>query len=199
MAHTNDDREYAKEWNEKGLRYAKIENWEVAKRYFEKCIDADPDNGEYWNNLGLIYSNQWKFRESIPYLEKAVAYCPHVGQFWISLGHAYWGLGDIKKELQVYEKGLQIHPNYLDLWYNKGVCLLNSQRFIEAKECFKQVLILDPNERFAPLHIKDCEDKIEQYVIAGSIERDPSGNVKGTVLYWTLNKNISKCKEEGRE
>lgn len=93
----NNDRECAKDWNVKGMRYAELENWEVAKRYFEKCVEVDPENGEYLNNLGLLYCNQCRYAESILIFERAIVCSPHEGHFWLSLGHASYSIFLLKK------------------------------------------------------------------------------------------------------
>lgn len=101
-----DEKDLAEEWNQKGVKYAKMQMWHVAEEYFKNCIEAAPDNGEYWSNLGSVFGDQWRFAEAIPYYEKAVLCCPYEGRFWVKLGIAYRYAGDWEKELRTYREGL---------------------------------------------------------------------------------------------
>ena len=42
-------------------------------------------------------------------------------------------------------KTLELSPNYTDAWYNLGLCDLKRNFNKEARECFTNVLKLDPN------------------------------------------------------
>ena len=186
MDTVTDDRDCAKVWNEKGMGYAKLENWEVAKRYLEKCVEADPDNGEYWYHLGLIFRNMGKATEAIPHYEKAISCQPNNGRFWSGLGLACWEAGYPEKELHAYEEGLKVAPEDPELWYNKGGLLMKSERFIEARYCFEKSIAYDPTDRFAMENLRHCTENIEQIAILGIVDRDPSGNVRGAVMYWNM-------------
>jgi tetratricopeptide (TPR) repeat protein len=194
-----DDRDLAVSWNQKGVNYAKLEMWHVATKYFEKCVEVDPDCGEYWNNLGSVYGDQWKFAEAIPYHEKAVACSPHVGRFWVKLGIAYGFTGEMEKALFAYDEGLKNDPEDPDLWFNKGVCLIKENRFIEAKEVFEKTLELLPGERQVVLHLNHCEEHIEHIAIMGIVDSDPSGMMKGAIMYWNMDEIDKVFSEMRRE
>lgn len=66
----------SKQTNEAGIQHYKMEHWDVAKKYFEDAVQADPTQAEPHFNLGLALHQLGNHSEATAHFKKAVELDP---------------------------------------------------------------------------------------------------------------------------
>lgn len=90
-----------------GFAYSRTNNMEMAKKYYLKCIELDPDNGDAHFLLSCIFSgdkaDRWKqaFHGERGFLAKRPALLA-VESKW-NAAHGFLGLGDYRKGWEYFE------------------------------------------------------------------------------------------------
>ena len=67
----------SKQHNEEGIQHYQMEHWDVAKKHFEKAIQADPTQAEPHFNLGLALHQLGSHPEATKHFKKAVELDPN--------------------------------------------------------------------------------------------------------------------------
>jgi PGF-CTERM protein len=69
--------ETAEEWNEKGISFAKSDEYEKAIECFDKAIELDPNYANAYNNRGLTYYHLKQYERAIEDYNKAIELNPN--------------------------------------------------------------------------------------------------------------------------
>ncbi|NMP32536.1 tetratricopeptide repeat protein [Thalassotalea sp. M1531] len=113
-----------------------------AVEYYLKAIETKNDFGLAYLNLGLTYSGLKENEKAAIALQKASQLLPSSAAAWSALGSAYKELALFNDSLAAYDKALAIDPNRVVTLNNKGTLLRVLQRPEEAKNCYKQALLV---------------------------------------------------------
>jgi lipoprotein NlpI len=83
---------------------------------------------------------------------------------------SYMGQGETEKALEFFDKALAIDNYYLPAWNDKGVVLMELKDYHEARDCFRRVIVLDPddnlayyNKGYVELILEDYKDSVETF------------------------------------
>ena len=121
---------------------------------YESAID------KYNKALGLDKDNLFALAEKAASLlclqkyDEAIENCERVFEkyqgeealklVYVTCGNAYDGLEETYKSLDMYDEGLKLFPDFYLLHFNKGITLLNSERYDEAIICFQKSISFNP-------------------------------------------------------
>ncbi len=95
--------------------------------FFNKSINADPENLLAYKNFGLFFYKQKRYNEAIDIFKQAIEIEPTDVDFYNNLGSIYGILGDYDKAIGILKKALLIDPE------NKGT-LNNLSTIFDKKE-----------------------------------------------------------------
>jgi tetratricopeptide (TPR) repeat protein len=157
-----DDKSKAKKYNNKGLKYEKQGNYELAEKYYKKSIELNPNDFIVWYNLGNMY-----FGKGILYR-------------LIYNNRKEYGYNCIKKANECYDKSLEIYYNgeKIDKKSLKNILIskstvLNKMFFIErnkpelmeeALKCLYKAYHIDKNDLHVLSRIGILILKIEELI-----------------------------------
>lgn len=120
------------------------ERWDLALSAHEALITADPDSPfGYWN-LGAVYQGLGDYRAAVKTVEKTLELEPGLEPAWITLVFLCLRLNMISKAQDAVDKGLQRFPRSAKLLSYKGQLLNQKKRHIEAEECLRKAIKVDP-------------------------------------------------------
>ncbi len=106
-------------WNNLGLLYEKIKNFEKAKLCYINSLKSE-QNYEALHNLGVLYRTLRDFDESIKYLKQALKLRPNHYETMISLGMSYLSKKDLKNGRKYYQVVKQeVKEKYKNPWDGK--------------------------------------------------------------------------------
>lgn len=105
------DPERADNYNNLGLAYFYLKEYQKAKHYIEKSIKLAPDNFLFYNNLALQYRHLDLHDKAIECLKKSIE-LKNLPNTWTNLGGVYGDMKDIKQSELCYKTALEMTPNY---------------------------------------------------------------------------------------
>ena len=108
--------DYVEAYNNLGLIFYEIENFNDAKSYFIKTLSLLTGQSSYTAliNLGNTYKKLEDFNNAIDSYKKAIMSNNRVPEAYYNLGITYLILGDIQKSEINFEKAISIKKNYTD-------------------------------------------------------------------------------------
>jgi GT2 family glycosyltransferase/Flp pilus assembly protein TadD/glycogen synthase/SAM-dependent methyltransferase len=129
---------------------------------FENLLGSHPDFPLAHNDLGVLYYNNGKKEQALYHYEKALQIQPENITFKKNLADYYLVELDRKEEaLQVYLSLLKHHPNDLETNLTAAHICVAANEFNKAKELYKQVLVIDPENQDARNNLRML-DKIKE-------------------------------------
>ena len=118
-------------------------NKPLAKRYYDKAINADPKNGRAWANRGNLMLQTGKYDDAIKSYNRAIEIDPIFFRpgYNIDYTHALSNKGTmffIEKKygdaIEFFDKALQVDPFNFHAWFMKARTFFELKRYKEASE-----------------------------------------------------------------
>ncbi|WP_321416509.1 tetratricopeptide repeat protein [uncultured Methanomethylovorans sp.] len=169
---------------------AKIDEKKI--EYFNRSLDANPQNADAWYNKGNALYDLGRKEEAIKCYDKALEINPKKDAAWYNKGVVLYDLGRKEEAIKCYDKALEINPKKDAAWYNKGVVLDGLGRKEEAIKCYDKALEINPKKDAAWYNkgvvlsaLGRKEEAIKCYDKALEInpKKDAAWYNKGVVLY----------------
>jgi len=121
--------------------YLNTQNYWKALWYIDICIALNDKNAGAYANRAAIEANMYNHKKALIDYIKSI-------KIDNSLAYAWMGLGSILLELKVYNYAIQcfnfsiaLNKDYDEtLYLNRGICYLNSSKYLEALKDFNLVL-----------------------------------------------------------
>jgi superkiller protein 3 len=155
-------------YNNMGLAYDYLQNYDEAIRCFQKAIAIDPNSVNAYYNMGIAYYNLGNYREAIRCYKKAIAIDPNDAAAYNNMGSAYADLEDYREAIRCYKKAIAIDPNdaaayYNAAYYNMGNAYANLEDYREAIRCYQKAIAIDPNDVNAYYNMGIAYHNLENY------------------------------------
>merc|ERR1711991_325923 len=118
FADVDDELKFAQTYNNLGIVYKSLGEYEKAITYFDKDLQITKDKlGENhvdvaasYNNLGNVYKSLGEYQKAITYYDKALQkYKDQLGENHVDVAMSYNNLGIVYKSLGEYEKAITYH------------------------------------------------------------------------------------------
>ncbi len=142
-----------------------------AMRQVEKAIRLNPQRHKSYNIKGMIYVDEDELKKAVSSFEKAHELAPHESEYVINLADALTRLGRNEQARQVLVDYVESHPYDIKVRYYVAVVLKKSGRVSEARDVYRQVLILAP--RYYPalydlFHLEIAGGRFEEAARVGN-------------------------------
>lgn len=111
-----------------------------AEQEFEKALALESENSDAYFYLGSAMAEDKRFVEALLTLRKALDIEPEMADTHYALGVVQDELGDVDATEQCYKEAIRLNPELQDAHWNLGILLYESNRFIEALECWNDYL-----------------------------------------------------------
>jgi tetratricopeptide (TPR) repeat protein len=103
--------------NKIGIAYHQLAEIDLAGKYYQRAIKADPAFVDAINNLGTIYYSKKSYRRAIGEFRKVLRVKPDAASTWANLSNAYFERKQYELSTDALQKALEIDPAVLD---NRG-------------------------------------------------------------------------------
>lgn len=125
------------------LSHLKAGRKQQANEVLKRILQADPSKAAPYALLigGMLAQNN-QYREAIPLYQEAITLNPANPVAYFYLGVAYHALKDEKQCEQIWDQLAARFPNHATDYYQKGLRLLKTNQFGEAKERLAQAVKL---------------------------------------------------------
>ncbi|MDY7011576.1 MAG: tetratricopeptide repeat protein [Planctomycetota bacterium] len=130
--------------------YFQIGKYDLAIKYCQSAIKADPKNPFAYSNLGTIYDAQNRHYDAIKAYKDSLELDVHQPMLLLNLGTTYIRLGRHKDALNAFELAAGEDPNCSDAWEQIGACCFSQKKLDEAIKAYRRAI--DINGQSAAAH-----------------------------------------------
>ena len=189
-----------------GLCYVNLNNFEEARKYFEKTVELKSDDATSWYYLGVLYENSRmpdkaekayltvnKLRETFPDAYK-------------NLSIIYMKKKDLNKALMYAQKAKDLNPGDYQPYYIISSILVTQNRSQEIIDILQKGLELNPNHSNMHANIGGAYLELKQYDKAllhlnKSVELNPQNPIPYNSLtnLYLLMENFEKAYEMAKK
>ncbi len=170
--------DFADVYNLIGMEYLFMDNLELAKESFIRCLEEDLDDQAALYNVVYCYEFLDQNEEAIVYLEKYIDKNPYSEIAWHQMGRLNYGLKNYELALRAFDYATLIDEEFLGAYMEKAKALERLKKYQEAIDAYQQTLELDDPTSYAMLRIGKCHEKLGNKAEAieyfnKTVEEDP--------------------------
>ncbi|WP_348798935.1 tetratricopeptide repeat protein [Flavobacterium adhaerens] len=158
--------DYADVYNLIGMEYLFMDNFEMAKENFIKCLEEDLEDQSALYNVVYCYEFLDQNQEAITYLNKYINKNPYSEIAWHQLGRLFYGLKEYESAIHAFEYATLIDEEFLGAFMEKAKALERLKKYDLAIENYNRTLELDDATSYALLRIGKCYEKLGNKVLA---------------------------------
>lgn len=149
------DSSYAGAYLNRGVCYLNMKQLNLAKKDLLYALAIDSNLYTVYYNLALIENYQKQYQKSNILINQFLKYNQSkIGYQLVAENHI--SLKDYENTIVACNQCLQIDKEHLNCYYLKGVALMEQQKFLDAKQCFDDILKLNSNYLEAYLNRGVC-------------------------------------------
>ncbi|WP_396194903.1 tetratricopeptide repeat protein [Flavobacterium sp.] len=158
--------DYADVYNLIGMEYLFMDNLELAKENFIKCLEEDFEDQSALYNVVYCFEFLDQNLEAIEYLKTYIDRNPYSEIAWHQSGRLYYGIKDYENAVRAFEFATYIDEEFLGAFMEKGKALERLKKYEEAIESYNRTIELDDPTSYALLRIGKCYEKLGNKVEA---------------------------------
>jgi len=152
--------DYADVFNLIGMEYLFMDNLEMAKESFIKCLEEDIEDQSALYNVVYCFEFLDQNAEAIEYLKNYIDRNPYSEIAWHQQGRLYYGLKEYENAVRAFEFATYIDEQFLGAYMENGKALERLKRYEEAIENYNRTIDLDDPTSYALLRIGKCYEKL---------------------------------------
>ena len=152
--------DYTDIYNLIGMEYLFMDNLEMAKVNFIKCLEEEIDDQSSIYNVVYCFEFLDQNLEAIEYLKKYIDKNPYSEIAWHQIGRLYYGIKDYENAVRSFEYATYIDEYFVGAHMEKGKALERLKRYEEAIESYAKTIELDDPTSYALLRIGKSHEKL---------------------------------------
>src|SRR5690606_17615612 len=149
-----------------GMEYLFMDNLELAKENFIKCLEEDTEDQAALYNVVYCFEFLDQNEEAIAYLENYIERNPYSEIAWHQMGRLNYGLKKYEAALRAFDYATLIDDEFLGAFMEKAKSLERLKRYEDAIEAYNRTIELDDPTSYALLRIGKCYEKMGKKVLA---------------------------------
>lgn len=149
-----------------GMEYLFMDNLELAKANFIKCLEEDFEDQSALYNVVYCFEFLDQNLEAIEYLKTYIDRNPYSEIAWHQSGRLYYGVKDYENAVRAFEFATYIDDEFLGAFMEKGKAFERLKKYEEAIESYQRTIELDDPTSYALLRIGKCYEKLGNKVEA---------------------------------
>jgi len=158
--------DFADVYNLMGMEYLFMDNLELAKYNFIKCLEVDIEDQSALYNVVYCFEFLDQQKEAIDYLEKYIEKNPFSEIAWHQQGRLSYSIKNYENALRCFDYATLIDDEFIGAFMEKGKSLEKLKRYEEAIEAFQRTIELEDPTSYALLRIGKCYEKLNNKVEA---------------------------------
>lgn len=143
-----------------GMEYLFMDNLELAKENFIKCLELDEEDYSALYNVVYCFDFLDQNEEAIKYLDKFIDKNPYSEVAWHQLGRQYYALKNYEKAVWAFDYACLIDEGFLGAFLEKAKSLEKLGNYQGAIDCYTITMELDDPTSFALLRIGKCYERL---------------------------------------
>jgi tetratricopeptide (TPR) repeat protein len=158
--------DYADVYNLIGMEYLFMDNLEMAKDSFVKCLEEDLDDQSALYNVVYCFEFLDQNKEAITYLNQYIDKNPYSEIAWHQIGRLHYGLKEYEEAIRAFNYATLIDDEFMGAFMEKAKALERLKRYQEAIESYERTIELDDATSYALLRIGKCHEKLGNTALA---------------------------------
>lgn len=158
--------DFADVYNLIGMEYLFMDNLELAKESFIKCLEEDFEDQSALYNVVYCFEFLDQNQEAIDYLKTYIDRNPYSEIAWHQSGRLYYGLKDYESASTSFQLATYIDEEFVGAYMERGKALERLKQYEEAIESYNRTIELDDPTSYALLRIGKCYEKLGNKVEA---------------------------------
>lgn len=152
--------DFADVYNLIGMEYLFMDNLELAKENFIKCLEEDVEEQSSLYNVVYCFEFLDQNEAAIVYITNYIEQNPYSEIAWHQLGRLNYGLKKYKAALRAFDYATLIDDEFMGAFMEKAKALERLKRYAEAIENYNETIRLDDPTSYALLRIGKCNEKL---------------------------------------
>ena len=152
--------DFADVYNLIGMEYLFLDDLELAKENFIKCLEEEVEEQSSLYNVVYCFEFLDQDKEAIEYVTKYIDKNPYSEIAWHQLGRLHYGIKNYQEALTAFEYATLIDDEFLGAFMEKAKALERLKRYEEAIENYKETIKLDDPTSYALLRIGKCYERL---------------------------------------
>lgn len=152
--------DYADVYSMIGMEYLFMDNLELAKENFIKCLNEDIEDYSSLYNVVYCFDFLDQNAEAVDYLNQFINRSPYSEVAWHQLGRQYYALKNYEKAVWAFDYATLIDETFLGAYLEKAKALEKLRKYQEAIDCYAITMELDDVTSFALLRVAKCYEKL---------------------------------------
>ena len=158
--------DYADVYNLIGMEYLFMDNLELAKESFIKCLEEDFEDQSALYNVVYCFEFLDQNQDAIVYLNKYIDKNPYSEIAWHQLGRLYYGVKEYESAIRAFDYATLIDEEFLGAFMERAKAFERLKKYKEAIESYERTIELDDATSYALLRIGKCHEKLGNKVLA---------------------------------
>ena len=192
--------DYADVYNLLGMEYLFMDDLEMAKENFIKCVEEDPDDQASLYNVVYCFEFLDQNQQAIDYLNKYIDLNPYSEIAWHQIGRLNYGLKNYQDAIRAFDYATIIDDEFMGAYMEKAKAHERLKQYEEAIENYERTIELDDPTSYALLRIGKCFEKLGNKPLAlkyynKTVHEDPLLD-KGWIAitdFYVRQKNFTKA------
>ena len=143
-----------------GMEYLFMDNLELAKENFIKCLEEDLEDQSALYNVVYCHEFLDQNKEAIEYLLKYIDKNPYSEIAWHQAGRLYYGLKEYENAVRAFEFATYIDDEFIGAFMENAKALERLKRYEEAILNYQRTIALDDPTSYALLRIGKCYERL---------------------------------------
>lgn len=130
---------------DRGVENVKASRYKEGLEYFDRVIEADPDNALAYYNRGYCYYSMKQYDKANVEFDQAIELNPRDSISYLYKGLIKYFQQDYTGSIEFYNKALEIYPRYPMALYNRGISKGQLNDYSGAIADFTECLKYNPD------------------------------------------------------
>jgi tetratricopeptide (TPR) repeat protein len=143
-----------------GMEYLFMDNLELAKENFIRCLEEDPEDQSGLYNVVYCYEFLDQNEAAIEYLNKYIDQNPYSEIAWHQIGRLSYGLKEYENAIRAFDFATYIDDEFVGAFMEKAKAYERLKRYEEAIESYALTIELDDATSYALLRTGKCYEKL---------------------------------------
>ena len=158
--------DFADVYNLIGMEYLFMDNLEMAKNNFIKCLEEDLEDQSALYNIVYCFEFLDQNQDAISYIKKYIDKNPYSEIAWHQLGRLHYSVKEYENAIRAFEYATLIDDEFMGAFMEKAKAYERLKKYDKAIENYNRTIELDDATSYALLRIGKCYERLGNKALA---------------------------------
>ncbi len=158
--------DFADVYNLIGMEYLFMDNLEMAKNNFIKCLEEDLEDQSALYNIVYCFEFLDQNQDAINYIKKYIDKNPYSEIAWHQLGRLHYTVKEYENAIRAFEYATLIDDEFMGAFMEKAKAYERLKKYDKAIENYNRTIELDDATSYALLRIGKCYERLGNKALA---------------------------------